>query len=99
MFRFLRIKERAKGEIKDLMGAKIGLQISQPCFYLRGMPTAAIRRRGEGFLSKLPLVFPLNCKRFRVKGGREASLRRGERNFCHCDLKKSKFRENIFNYN
>ena len=46
MFRFLRIKERAKGEI--LMGAKIGLQISQPCFYLRGMPTAAIRRRGEG---------------------------------------------------
>jgi hypothetical protein len=34
MFRFLRIKERAQGEIKDLMGAKIGLQNSQPCFYL-----------------------------------------------------------------
>jgi len=48
MFRFLRIKERAKGEIKDLMGAKIGLQNSQPCFYLWGMPTAAIRRKGEG---------------------------------------------------
>lgn len=89
MFRFLRIKERAKGEIKDLMGAKIGLQNSQPCFYLWGRPTAAIGRRGVGgFLSKLPLVFPLNCKRFRVKGGREASLRRGERNFCHCEFKK-----------
>ena len=96
MFRFLRIKERAQGEIKDLMGAKIGLQNSQPCFYLWGRPTAAIGRRGEGFLSKQPLVFPLNCKRFRVKGGGEASSWRGEHleyicfwgNFCGFGFKK-----------
>jgi len=96
MFRFLRIKERAQGEIKDLMGAKIGLQNSQPCFYLWGRPTAAIGRRGEGFLSKLPLVFPLNCKRFRVKVGGEANLWKGEHlgcicfwdNFCGCSFKK-----------
>jgi hypothetical protein len=78
------------------MGAKIGLQNSQPCFYLWGRPTAAIGRRGEGFLSKQPLVFPLNCKRFRVKGGGEASSWRGEHleyicfwgNFCGFGFKK-----------
>lgn len=63
-------KKITKGEIRDLMGAKIEiLKVNPPFYFIREADDDdSCWKKRKGFLRKKLLVLPLNCKKFRVKG-------------------------------